>query len=204
MNIFLDNNKIDITLEANDKLKTIIESMERFAVEQGRIISEISIDGKSYYEPDIDIPISQISNIEVYTKTPRLVFLETMQEMNSYFEKFELGIGKIVDLLAQDKSKEAMHLILDAITGLEWIYNAFSSLQSISDIDFEDIGFNNVFERYQQLLEEILDCLEMKDNIMLSDLLEYEMIEVLEEIKEFLPIIYDYVLDEEKNSILKS
>lgn len=202
MNILIDNQKIDITLEKQDTISDIIKQLEEFVIERGRIVSEIIVDGQSFYTSEINL--GKAENIEIITKTPRVIFLESLQEMNIYMDKFQIGIEKIVDYLAQDNQREAMKLIVDGISGLEWIYNVFYSLKNVSDINFEDIGFDSVFERFQQLMEELVESLELKDNIMLSDLLEYEVSEVLNEIKDYLPDIYDYIMEEERKSILNS
>jgi len=202
MNIFIDNEKIDITLEKEDTLKSVLSHLENFVFEKGRVISEWIIDGKSFYT--IDINLEKAENIEIITKTPRIVFLESLQEMNTYIEKFQIGIEHIVDYLSQDNEREAMKLIVDGISGLEWIYNVFFSLKSVSEINFEEIGFDSVFEKFQQLVEELVESLEMKDNIMLSDLLEYEVSEILNEIKDYLPDIYDYVMEEERKNTFNS
>ena len=95
-------------------------------------------------------------------------------------------------------------MTLDAINGLEWVYNILCSIENISSINYGDIGFQKLFDRFQDILKDILESLEDKDDMLLADLMEYEIPDSIEEIKEYLPKIYDYILEEEKKLSTKS
>jgi hypothetical protein len=45
MEIFLDNQKLDIQIEIADTIDTIVKSVEEFAKNCGKVVVEIKIDG---------------------------------------------------------------------------------------------------------------------------------------------------------------
>lgn len=198
MEIYIDNVKTTLNSIAFETLDEIIKAAEKYAIEKNRIVSEAFIDGKPLDEIG-DIIMEEIGTIEFTTKTPKVIFLDALQEMNQYLDRLRNGLQKICEHLEQDNEREAMNMIAEAVNGLEWIYNIFSAGENISNIDYQEIGFKDVFERYKNILGELVKSIENRDNIMLSDLFGYEVIPLIDEIQDFIPKIYNHIMDEEQN-----
>lgn len=203
MEIYIDHEKTTIDTTQLYSLDDIIREAEKISSIKGRIVAEMYIDGKPLDEVG-DITIEEIGTIEFTTKTPKIVFLEALQEMNLYLNRLRDGLQKIIGYLEQDNEREAMNMVSEAVNGLEWIYNIFSAGEGISNIDYESIGFKDVFERYKSILGDLLNSIESRDNIMLSDLFGYEVIPLIDEIQDFIPKIYNTVMEEETKEQAKN
>ena len=197
MNIYIDNSKLDFQIEIDDTLDTIVKSVEEFAKNNGRVVVEVKVDGKDLGELE-NKGIATIEDIEFFTKSGRIIALEAIQEMNAYIERLKNGSKQLVDEINNGDGGKISQMTLDAIDGLEWIYNILYSIENISTINYTEIGFQKTFDKYQDIIRDILESLEDKDEMLLADLMEYEIPDIVEEIKEFLPKIYDMLLEEEK------
>ena len=197
MNIYIDNSKLDFQIEIDDTLDTIVKSVEEFAKNNGRVVVEVKVDGKDLGELE-NKGIATIEDIEFFTKSGRIIALEAIQEMNGYIERLKNGSKQLVDEINNGDGGKISQMTLDAIDGLEWIYNILYSIENISTINYTEIGFQKTFDKYQDIIRDILESLEDKDEMLLADLMEYEIPDIVEEIKEFLPKIYDILLEEEK------
>ena len=204
MNVYIDNQKIDVQIEAQDSLDTVIKTVENFLKDSGRVMFEIKVDGQDIGEIEAK-DISSIEEVEFFTKSAGIIALESLQEMNDYIERLNAGVKLLVEELNNgDDKQKVSKMTLDAINGLEWVYNILCSIENISSINYGDIGFQKPFDRFQDILKDILESLEDKDDMLLADLMEYEIPDSIEEIKEYLPKIYDYILEEEKKLSTKS
>ena len=197
MNIYIDNSKLDFQIEIDDTLDTIVKSVEEFAKNNGRVVVEVKVDGKDLGELE-NKGIATIEDIEFFTKSGRIIALEAIQEMNAYIERLKNGSKQLVDEINNGDGGKISQMTLDAIDGLEWIYNILYSIENISTINYTEIGFQKTFDKYQDIIRDILESLEDKDEMLLADLMEYEIPDIVEEIKEFLPKIYEFLLEEEK------
>jgi len=203
MNIYIDNSKLDFQIEIDDTLDTIVKSVEEFAKNNGRVVVEVKVDGKDLGELE-NKGIATIEDIEFFTKSGRIIALEAIQEMNAYIERLKNGSKQLVDEINNGDSGKISQMTLDAIDGLEWIYNILYSIENISTINYGEIGFQKTFDKYQDIIRDILESLEDRDEMLLADLMEYEIPDIVEEIKEFLPKIYDMLLEEEKKESMSS
>lgn len=203
MNIYIDNSKLDFQIEIDDTLDTIVKSVEEFAKNNGRVVVEVKVDGKDLGELE-NKGIATIEDIEFFTKSGRIIALEAIQEMNGYIERLKNGSKQLVDEINNGDGGKISQMTLDAIDGLEWIYNILYSIENISTINYTEIGFQKTFDKYQDIIRDILESLEDKDEMLLADLMEYEIPDIVEEIKEFLPKIYDMLLEEEKKESMSS
>ena len=203
MNIYIDNSKLDFQIEIDDTLDTIVKSVEEFAKNNGRVVVEVKVDGKDLGELE-NKGIATIEDIEFFTKSGRIIALEAIQEMNAYIERLKNGSKQLVDEINNGDGGKISQMTLDAIDGLEWIYNILYSIENISTINYTEIGFQKTFDKYQDIIRDILESLEDKDEMLLADLMEYEIPDIVEEIKEFLPKIYDMLLEEEKKESMSS
>lgn len=204
MNVYIDNQKIDVQLEEKDSLDTVIKTVENFLKNGGRVIVEIRVDGQDM--GDIESKeIASIEEVEFFTKSARIIALEAIQEMNEYMERLKSGVIVLVEEINNgDDQQKISKITLDAINGLEWIYNIFDSIENVSGINYGEIGFQKPFDKFQDILRDILESLEDKDSMLLADLMEYEIPDIIDEIREYLPKIYEYLLEEEKRESIKS
>ena len=93
--------------------------------------------------------------------------------LKDYLPKLINAIEEVVEYLITNNETDAFNLITDIIEGMEWTMRSIHSLQNLNYI--EDITPNEV----NKILEEITQAFQKKDLVLLSDLFQYELIEIL-------------------------
>lgn len=200
MEIYINKKKLEFELTKGDSLNSIIKTVKEYLKKQKQSVIEIKINDGNIDDVD-SLNLSEIKRINFETRTTEVLLLESLQEVNLYIDKLKLGIESILDYLSNNNEKAAMELIIQAINGLEWIYNILDSVEKLAAVKYNEEYFGDIFVKYENILSEILDSLENKDFIMLSDLLEFEIGDIMDEIKRKLPEVYDFILNEEKKRV---
>lgn len=97
---------------------------------------------------------------------------ETVITACFYIKRFIEGVKKTVQLFRQGDEKEGLNYIKDVLEGMQWIYDA---LRLTKDIHTHTIECEQLYP----FLEEMASALDNKDYVLLSDLLEYEIMPIL-------------------------
>lgn len=201
MNIYVNNNAIDLSLKF-DNISSIVKYAEKIAAESDSVVEALAVNGVMI-EEIMDLSAEEIEKIEIFTKKTGIVILESLQEMNIYIEKMNMGISDTVRMFHEDNEREAMNRLNEIAEGLDWIYRILDSAEKLNKIDFKEIEFKDIFDKFKNLIPEMLESLENKDTILLSDLLNYEMLPLVDEISKKIPVIYDKILEHEKKELSK-
>ncbi len=99
---------------------------------------------------------------------------ETLKTANEYMNNLISGVKYSVELLYGGNETEGFSMIPSICEGIQWITQVLV-LTGNKNKDLVDILFKK--------LEEIVESFENKDYILVADLLNYELLQVLEEIK---------------------
>jgi len=99
---------------------------------------------------------------------------ETLKTANEYMNNLISGVKHSVELLYGGNETEGFSMIPSICEGIQWITQVLV-LTGNKNKDLVDILFKK--------LEEIVESFENKDYILVADLLNYELLQVLEDIK---------------------
>ncbi|MBK3494832.1 hypothetical protein JFL43_08155 [Viridibacillus sp. YIM B01967] len=88
---------------------------------------------------------------------------------NSYIDKIESGSLLIAELLREDRTAEAFHIITDFSEGITWLMQAAELLQK------NNVHLELEIMKMNEFLEEINGGLEIQDFVLVADLFEYEI-----------------------------
>jgi len=91
------------------------------------------------------------------------------------------GIETIQLYITKDNLNQAMDLFNDAIIMLQKINKAMEILMQLN-LRYHN-NFKNLYDKYLQTLHEMLQAMENEDYLLLGDLLNYELIPLLNELK---------------------
>lgn len=101
---------------------------------------------------------------------------ETLEMANEYMNNLFSGVKHSVELLYSGNESEGFSLIPSICEGIQWITEVLALTKNENeDLDLVDI----LYEK----LEEIIESFENKDYILVADLLNYELLEVLQDIQ---------------------
>ena len=199
MDIYIDHIKLDFELEKTDTLDSVIESVDTFVKSGGKVVGEIVVDGKEL-EDLLNVSIESITIVEFTTKSARVILMESFKEMEIYIERLKEGIENILAYLEDGNSGEAMGILYDAVNGLEWIYDILSYGETISTALKEKEDYMSLYSNFSDALEAIVSSIESSDYIMLSDILEFELQEILEELFKGIEEYYTLLMQEEEKN----
>lgn len=103
---------------------------------------------------------------------------EIIEDYNGYINKLPSGCEKIVQFLSEDRIEDALASIVDLSEGIYWIVQVKEFLMNNMDIA---VGWNE--QEIINFLQEINEGLEIRDYVLVSDLIEYELIPFFLKIK---------------------
>ncbi|MGL4452587.1 MAG: hypothetical protein ACRCTZ_15585 [Sarcina sp.] len=103
--------------------------------------------------------------------------IEVLQTANEYLFNLKSGINNLVLLMNEEKEQQACGLIPDIAEGIGWILDV---ARLTSDITGEVEGIDEI----DNFLSEIVEALENEDYILVSDLFNYEILPILENLHE--------------------
>lgn len=96
--------------------------------------------------------------------------LEALKEASQYILKLYNGIEVTIDCVKNKELGKAYNLVAQIAEGIQWLYDVFSLTQ---EVQIEKIDVNNL----KHVCESIIEAIINKDNNLLVDLLEFEMID---------------------------
>ena len=103
--------------------------------------------------------------------------LEVLNTANEYLVNLKSGIENLVVLMNEEKEQEACGIIPEVAEGIAWILDV---ARLTNDVIGEVEGLDNIDE----FLSEIVGALENEDYILVSDLFNYEILPILDNLHE--------------------
>ncbi|MGG0655029.1 hypothetical protein [Rummeliibacillus pycnus] len=104
--------------------------------------------------------------------------VEVLEEYTTYIRDLPSGLKKILNNIEMENYEVVPHQILLLTEGMEWLLSANQYLISNNTVS------ENVIEVLNPHLESLLNGLGKKDYVLISDIVEYELIPYFEELKE--------------------
>ena len=125
---------------------------------------------------------------ELKTKKTLLSFdeiLEKIEECRTKLSVMKNELTSISEKLQIGESAGAMNELKDKFLFFENIIHFYFQIQCSLSVDYASITikekpFQEHLDNYLKLMKELLDAFESKDNVMLADLIEYEVSEYIE------------------------
>jgi len=103
---------------------------------------------------------------------------ETLEMANEYMDNLFSGVKNSVELLYSGNESEGFSLIPSICEGIKWITEVL--VLTKNENENEDLDLVNILHGK---LEEIIESFENMDYILVADLLNYELLSVLQDIK---------------------
>lgn len=180
---------MDQTLElSNDPagIDTLFDKVEQILQEQQVHIGSMKVDGEFVYEDYKDYLLERIpgvKDIEIETLTLQQYFHEVMLSANQYLDRLIPGLTHLSGEFYKNSGTEAWNGLNDVIEGLLWVsqmvhFGTGDKLEGIDGAEFEKAS-----EQLNQKVKDLLGAVESEDTTLIGDLLQYEVLESLKELK---------------------
>jgi hypothetical protein len=184
MEIYLNQKRVDYTLEGEKNLGDVLREMDEWIRTKRELITSVVLDGNPISREEREAlagrAVEEIVSLEVNSQNRYSLAAEGMSLLKSYLPSFVVGSEQIADYLQKGEDLRAYELFEEFIGGLEWIVQMLDNVAMAVELDYRLIIFDgrSIEEHLGDLLKlmrEVEGAFENRDMVMLSDLLQYEV-----------------------------
>lgn len=192
MDIFLDEQKLEITLENEKTLGDILNGIESECEKLDATIVAIEVDGKKIEPEKIDYissyEIDKINVLKISTVCKNDIYT-SLKQIKECIEEIEGDFSLISANLQTGKDAQVNVTIkkfADIFDGFCKVIT-FSALfpKDFSNFTIAGSSVSDFLSDFSPILLDFEDALEQKDTVLISDLAEYEILPRLQNIKDF-------------------
>ncbi|MFC1809295.1 hypothetical protein ACFL3D_04160 [Candidatus Omnitrophota bacterium] len=190
MQIFANKQLIPFEIKHEKTIGEIIDSLLLLTNQVNKVIIDIKVDGASVSLAERDTfqntSLEGIEKIDLLIENKLQLVLYALQEAESHLPKFSVNLSEISELLMAGQKHKAMALFGDALVTWRKVINYLKTVALSYQLDFNKIMFGEktIEEKNYELLhvlQEIKKAMEKEDIVSLGDLIEYELIEKVNE-----------------------
>lgn len=199
MKILLDNVESIINVNEYESFQVLLWDIEKTMETRGRVITSLKVDGMNL-ENILNFSLEEIRILEISSKSPLKLLEETIHELDTYLDRFFLGIEEIVLNFRIGKREEGISNLIEGINGLDWIFQILRKSQELLDIDNENL--EKIYIESNDVLLRLTEAVEQKQYDAISIILDFDLYMILSQIKEFVPVIFELLKINDGNDIL--
>lgn len=176
---------------------SLLKEIESSQAEHNLIFNHVTIDGVDIYNDIEEYLIANCNNIN--TVTVHLISKETLKKdiIDSIYEYVNRSIPEIEKLsndMYKGTSPEVWARFGQLVEGVQWLSQSGSFFSNVDDSLKEnenELLVDHSLFIFEREMGELEEALEQQDNVLLGDILRYEIIPRFEEIAEHLCDIVD-------------
>ena len=188
MKILMDNVEKIVKVSEYESFQYLLWDIEKSVETKGRIITSLKVDGLNL-DSLSDFSLEEISVVEVMSQSPLMLLKETIIELNDYIDKFFYGIEDIVYSFRNGDKIKGIDNLVEGIYGLEWIFQILKNSERL--LYLRDLRLLDIYEKADTVMIELTEAIDNKDYHRISVLMEFPLYNVLSNIKEFIPILFE-------------
>ncbi|MGP3778845.1 hypothetical protein ACTWKD_08400 [Halanaerobium saccharolyticum] len=184
MKIYINENQIEAeaVTEKNDILELVESKLENEIIDTIHL-DEIEVSLEYFQENELDL--ERIDKIKFESKKVEHLITETLKEAEDYLPKLKAAIKNSAELFKNDKEADASNLLDKTLEGIQWYLEVINGIMSlIENKELKDKG-NKILSDFTQALNRAMVALQNENYDYLGDLLEVEMVEYLEKLRDF-------------------
>ncbi len=141
-----------------------------------------------------DLQSDEIESLELKTGLPADMAHQGLDDAGDYLQKLNPGIEKTAELFRLGEASKANEYYAHCVDGINWFIHVLEGVRQVMKLNFQDLSFKGEpvqshVEKLQQIIRQMWSVQVEEDWVMLSDLLEYELLPIMEAWKGILPLI---------------
>ena len=118
---------------------------------------------------------------------PERTLTQTIEEAGAYLERLSAGFEGVAGRIRTENSLEAHAMMRDGLDGLSKILELVDHLRARQGVDDAmRQAFDTYLEELQEKSQEMTDAQESGDPTLIADILEYELVDAVTELKAYL------------------
>ncbi|MDR2422715.1 MAG: hypothetical protein LBE01_04985 [Deltaproteobacteria bacterium] len=194
--LIVDGQEMAATDVGGANLEEILVNLMDHPVINGRVITGVYLNGAPYVEDAphaaLEVERQSISTLSLNTLTVEDLGLGFLEAGPSYLNAIVEALPKIVENFRLGDEQEANEHFLNFLEALHLLMTMLEQTRHVLGLwQGQNADGASALNQYLESMVEILNTLinlqEQKDWIFLADVLEYEMTDSLNELKELLP-----------------
>jgi len=200
MKILLDNVESVINVNEYESFQVLLWDIEKTIETKGRVITSLKVDGMNL-DNLFHFSLEEISILEISSKSPIMLLEETLHELNSYVDRFFLGIEEIVSNFSYGNKAVGVDNLVEGIYGIEWIFQILRRSEEI--LNLNDEALEKIYFYSDDVLIRLTGAINDKDYEKISIILQFDLYNMLVQIKNYVPKLLKLTsLDEEPEVFL--
>jgi hypothetical protein len=184
MEIYINEKVIDTDgiTDKNDILELVEANLENEIIDT-IYLDEVEVSLEYFQENELDL--DRIDKIKFESKKVEQLITETLTEAEDYLPKLKKALNNSAEFFKNEKEADVSDLLDKTLEGIQWYLEVVNGILSLIDNkELKDKG-NKILTDFTQVLNRAMVSLQNEDYDYLGDLLEVEMVEYLEKLKDF-------------------
>jgi hypothetical protein len=197
MKIIINNDIVEFE-NKKENVEKIVESINQRLKENELDLSHLVIDGnyinEELYQYLTD-NILTIQEIVVVVKTPELIVNETLDSAYNYIANAVLLIKPLAEAFYQHPKQDSWKNLANLFEGIQWIMETVNRIDNIKNLKNIVINYQ-IWNEYVQTIKglsaviiELEDAMVNQDQVLIGDLLQYEIQAIFETSEEKLQFL---------------
>ncbi len=182
MELYVNGNKVDITLEGETTVGDVLKAFEEEASKNEATTVNILLNGENIsaekFESSLNKPLEENTKLELTVITKKDIEL-SFDESAKYFKTLSEQLEEIPVLLQSGKDSTVSDYIKTLANQIDSFCHTatLSALfpESYKAIKIEEKDISSFFEELAPILKDFEDALNNKDTVTIGDLAEYEI-----------------------------
>lgn len=189
MKIFVDGEVFALPEGAEaDGKKGIYESVRLAAIKDGRVITNVIVDGAELAEPDLFLEIAGGIEARFETQAVRVLVGESLAEGTKYMPTLIAGLETIATKFEKGENKDAGDMFGQAAEGVNWLFGVFERCCGLLGVTAETLKTGNFAEdseHIKDVLNEMTASMEAGEDLKLAFLIRDKLIPVIERFSKY-------------------
>jgi len=190
MQIFANKQLIPFELKAEKNLGDLVDSLLLLTNQVNKVIIDIKVDGQQISLGERDAlqqkTLDSIEKVELMIENKLQLVLYALSEAKSLLPQFSSNLSEVSELLMAGQKHKAMAIFGDSLVTWRKVINYLKTAALSYQLNFNKImlGEKTIEEKNYELLhvlQEIKKAMEKEDIVSLGDLIEYELIDKVNE-----------------------
>jgi hypothetical protein len=184
MEIYINENLIEAE-EINEKneILELVESKLENEIIDTIHLDEVEVSLEYFQENELDL--EKIDKIKFESKKVEQLITETLKEAENYLPKLKNALNNSAELFKNGKEADASDLLDKTLEGIQWYLEVINGIMSLIDNEVLKDKGNKILSDFTQALNRAMVALQNENYDYLGDLLEVEIVEYLEKLREF-------------------
>ncbi|RCW74722.1 hypothetical protein [Saliterribacillus persicus] len=184
MNLILNNNDKVVSIDREISPNELINEINNLIGDE-LIFSHVVINGQEIYsnlEEFLANNIKETEKIEVIARTRKEFVHESLLSAKNYLAQTNSLIDDIVSQFYSNPSSKEWGQFGHLVDGLQWLTQLITNMDGIEERPRNWGEYVEIHQKIQNVVMELGEAVEQKDNTLIGDIINYEMKPTYEEL----------------------